>query len=315
MMLTKPIDQALDVLVAPGFSKLGYAVRSRSWAQLPRLDGRTVAITGPTGGIGQAAAEGLAALGATLLLLVRNPEKGERLAGQLTAGGAQVRVIECDLADLASVRSAAAQIDQLHVLVNNAGVMPPERAESADGFELTFATNVLGMFALTEALIPVLQANAPARIITVSSGGMYGRKLDLNAVQGKGVSADDFSGVTAYAHTKRAEVVLSDEWARRLSGTGVTSHSMHPGWVDTPGLQDGLPGFARLTRPILRTPEQGADTIVWLAAAPPSEVTNGGFWHDRRARPEHRMPKTREEPGDAERLYDLCASLTRTTED
>ncbi|MBO9534841.1 MAG: SDR family NAD(P)-dependent oxidoreductase [Solirubrobacteraceae bacterium] len=309
-MLAKPIDTALDTLVAPGFSRLGYAVRSRGWADLPRLDGRTVAITGPTGGIGEAAAEGLAALGASLILLVRNPEKGRALAAKL---GGSPRVIECDLSDLASVRAAAAQIDELHVLINNAGVMPDAYATSADGFELTFATNVLGMFALTEALLPALKASAPGRIITVSSGGMYGQRLDVEAVQGTAKTGEDFSGVRAYARTKRAEVVLSDEWARRLAGTGVSSYSMHPGWVNTPGLQQSLPGFARLTGPVLRTPEQGADTIVWLAAAPEAEVPSGGFWHDRRTRPEHRMRKTHEAPGDAARLYDLCTTLTTPT--
>jgi dehydrogenase/reductase SDR family member 12 len=297
------LDAALDRTVAPGFSRIGYLARRGAWEALPRLDGRTVAVTGVTGGIGRATAEGLAGLGADLILLVRNTERGEEIAEEL--GGA--RVISCDLADLDSVRAAAAQIDTLHVLVNNAGVMPKERAFSPQGFELTFATNVLGTFALTEALLPVLEAGAPSRIITVSSGGMYGQRLDLDAIKG---TTGSFNGVTAYAITKRAQVVLTDEWAHRLAGTGVSAYSMHPGWVDTGGLRDSLPGFARLTAPILRTPEQGADTIVWLAAADLPAGADGGFWHDRRERPEHRLPKTREQSGDGARLYDLCRSLT-----
>lgn len=308
-MLARLADAAMDATVIPGFSRIGYAARARSWDPLPRLDGRTVAITGATGGIGRAAAEGLAQLGADLVLLVRNTEQGEQLAGRLARAGARTaRVVRCDLADLACVRAAAAQIPALDVLINNAGVLPGERTLSPDGFELTFATNVLGTFALTEALLPALrEGRVPGRIITVSSGGMYAKRLDLDALQG---TSGEFDGVSAYAQTKRAEVVLTDVWAERLCGTGIVAHAMHPGWVDTPGIQDALPGFSRFAGPILRTPEQGADTILWLAAAPEPATTSGGFWHDRRERPKHRLPRTHEAPGDAERLYDLCRTLT-----
>ena len=297
-------DSALDLTIAPGFSRIGYLARHGAWDQLPRLDGRTVAVTGVTGGIGRATADGLAALGADLVLLVRNTKRGDEIAKEL---GGNARVVECDLADLDSVRAAAAQIDTLHVLVNNAGVLPAERSFSPQGFELTFATNLLGTFALTEALLPVLKAGAPSRIITVSSGGMYSAPLDLEALKG---TTGDFDGVRAYALTKRAQVVLTHEWARRLEGTGVTVHSMHPGWVNTGGLQESLPRFSKVAGPILRTPEQGADTIVWLAAAAEPATTSGEFWHDRRVRTEHRVGKTRERPGDPERLYDLCHTLT-----
>lgn len=302
-MLDRLIDTTLDVTVAPGFSRIGYAIRSRSWADIPRLDGRTVAVTGATAGLGRATAAGFARLGADVILLVRDRARGAHVAEEI--GGA--RVVECDLADLRSVRAAARQIDTLHVLVNNAGVLPAERTLSRDGFELTFATNVLGMFALTERLLGVLRADAPARIVNVSSGGMYSRRLDLEDLQ---ATRGGFDGVRAYALTKRAEVVLTKEWARRLAGTGVTVHAMHPGWADTPGVQSSLPRFRRVTAPILRTAEQGADTILWLAAADEPAASSGGFWHDRRLRPEHRLPTTRERPGDAERLYEICRSLT-----
>ncbi len=302
-MLARLADATLDLTVAPGFSRIGYELRSRSWSRLPRLDGRTVAVTGATAGLGRAAAAGLAELGADVVLLVRDTARGEQVAAEV--GGA--RVVECDLASLTSVRAAAAQLDVLHVLINNAGVLPAARSASADGHELTFATNVLGMFALTEALLPVLQDHAPARVINVSSGGMYSSRLDLDELQDP---SGEFDGVRAYAQTKRAEVVLTKEWARRLDGTGVTVHAMHPGWADTPGVQSSLPRFRRLTAPILRNAAQGADTILWLAAAEEAAAGSGGFWHDRRRRPEHRLPNTRERPGDAARLYDLCRTLT-----
>ena len=163
------------------------------------------------------------------------------------------------------------------------------------GTELTILGQVVAPFLLTTLLMPALLAAAPSRVITVSSGGMYTQRLDLATLQ---LPASRYQGVTAYARAKRAQVALSREWARRLAGTGVAFHAMHPGWVDTPGVAAALPGFRRVTRPILLSPEQGADTIVWLATAPATRLGSGRFWHDRRARPEHPLPWTREkDPG------------------
>ena len=203
----------------------------------------------------------------------------------------------------------AAESPRLDVLVNNAGVLTQERELSADGIELTLATNVIGPFLLTQLLVPVLERSAPARVVNVSSGGMYTQKLradDLQSEQG------DFDGPTVYARTKRAEVVLTEMWAGRLAGTGVTVHSMHPGWADTAGVKSSLPRFYRATRPLLRSPDQGADTIVWLgAAAEPAEST-GGFWHDRRRRPTHLLPGTRETEAERRRLWAECVALSST---
>ena len=113
-----------------------------------------------------------------------------------------------------------------------------------------------------------------------------------------------------YARTKRAQVILTELWAERLAGTGVVVHAMHPGWPDTPGVASSLPRFHRLTGPLLRSPEQGADTIVWLGAAVEPGGSSGGFWHDRRQRPTHRVPWTRETPEDRERLWHECERLT-----
>ena len=121
---------------------------------------------------------------------------------------------------------------RLDVLVNNAGVLPPERAVTADGNELALATNVLGPFLLTNLLIPLLTASAPARVINVSSGGMYTQRLHVEDLQSTG---EKFDGPTVYARTKRAQVILTELWAKRLAGTGVVVHAMHPGWADTPG--------------------------------------------------------------------------------
>jgi NAD(P)-dependent dehydrogenase (short-subunit alcohol dehydrogenase family) len=221
-----------------------------------------------------------------------------------------LRLELCDLAEVDSVRAFAtgftARERELAVLVNNAGVLLDRRERTRGGVERTFATNVLGPFVLTELLLPLLRAGGSGRVVNVSSGGMYTARLDGHDLQ---LDRRRFDGPSFYAHTKRAEVVLTELWARRERQAAVAFASMHPGWVDTPGLQRSLPRFHRLTRPLLRDERQGADTIVWLATAPPAEVPSGLFWHDRRPRPVHRLPRTRESREDRELLWAGCSRL------
>lgn len=309
------LDMILDRTVVPGYTSVGFHIRSRMWspAGLPSLEGKAVLVTGATSGLGLAAAEGFARLGAYVWLLGRSEERGEWARRQIVArtGNRDVQIALCDLSDLEAVRRFAerfnAEASRLDVLVNNAGALLGERTLSVDGIELTFATNVLGPFLLTNLLIPLLRKSAPARIINVSSGGMYTQRVhveDLQSAQGQ------FDGASAYARTKRAEVILTVQWAKRLYGSGVVVHAMHPGWVDTPGLEASLPRFYRATKWLLRTPQEGADTIVWLGAAPEPARSSGGFWHDRRERPIHRAPWTRETSRDRERLWAECERLS-----
>jgi dehydrogenase/reductase SDR family protein 12 len=199
------------------------------------------------------------------------------------------------------------RVRALDVLVNNAGVLTLRRERTSTGLELTFATNVLGPFLLTELLLPKLRAAAPSRVITVSSGGMYTARLDVNDPQ---LDRREFDGPAFYAHTKRAEVVLNGLWAQRHAADGVAFHAMHPGWADTGGLRSSLPRFHRLMRPLLRDSRQGADTIVWLATARALEPPSGGFWQDRAPRPEHRLPRTRETRPERERFWTYCERLS-----
>jgi dehydrogenase/reductase SDR family member 12 len=308
------LDGALDWTVLPGYSKVGYELRERLVPRGPlELAGKTAIVTGATSGIGEAACVGLAQGGADVHMVVRNPEKGEEAKARVGAAAGvdpgALTLHRCDLSDLASVRSFATAFlrddPKLDVLVNNAGVMPPERTHTDEGFELTFATNVLGPFLLTSLLLPALRRAAPARVIDVSSGGMYTAKLDVEDPQLEG---QDYSGNRFYAHTKRAEVVLGDEWEKRLA-PDVDVFSMHPGWVATPGLSDSLPGFDKVMKPLLRDAAGGADTIVWLAGSPSVRGQGGGFWHDRRRRPEHRISRTKETPAERERFFAECERL------
>jgi dehydrogenase/reductase SDR family protein 12 len=314
-MISSGLDTVLDRTVLVGYTSLGYRLRQRWWKadDLRSMDGQVVLVTGATSGLGRAAAEGFARLGASVWVLARDARRGERARAIVaeSAGSAEVHLGLCDLSDLASVREFAAsfhaQTPRLDVLVNNAGVLAHERTLSADGIELTFATNVIGPFLLTNLLIPLLQHSAPSRIVNVSSGGMYTQRIRVDDLQ---MAGSTYDGTTAYARAKRAQVILTELWAKRLTGSGVVVHAMHPGWADTPGVRASLPRFYTVTKPFLRTPEQGADTILWLGAAPEPSQSSGKFWHDRVARPTHLLPRTRETAADRERLWAECERLS-----
>jgi NAD(P)-dependent dehydrogenase (short-subunit alcohol dehydrogenase family) len=313
-MVRELLDKAMDWTVVPGYSKLGYLARRRLSPHQPiELAGRSVMVTGASSGIGEAACAEMVRAGATVHMVVRSRERGEAARLRVLAAAAdpeQVQLHLCDVSRLASVRELAtaflASARPLHVLVNNAGVLPASRTRTEEGFELTFATNVLGPFLLTAELLPALRRCAPSRVINVSSGGMYTERIDLDDLQ---LEKRDFDGARFYAHTKRAEVILSEEWGRRLAGEGVTVHSTHPGWAATAGVEKSLPRFSRVMRPILRDAHAGADTIVWLAGSAEAAQSTGEFWHDRRPRPKHRVPWTRETAEERARLFEECERL------
>jgi dehydrogenase/reductase SDR family protein 12 len=286
-----------------GYTNLGYRLRARGFEPLPRMDGATAVVTGATSGLGQAAAQGFARLGARVVLVVRDAGRGERVRAALPDAGDHA-VARCDLSSLSDVRDLATRLpDRVEVLVNNAGVLPPALTTTPEGHELTFATNVLAPFLLTALL-----HDRTRRVINVSSGGMYTKKLDVDALLAPG--PDGFSGTKAYANTKRAEVVLTELWAERLDPADTVVHAMHPGWADTPGLAESLPGFQRVMKPVLRDTAEGADTIVWLGAAPEPLRTTGRFWLDRAPRPTHYVPWTRESAADRARLWKACEQAT-----
>ena len=306
--MTKLLDTALDRTVVPGYSKIGYWLRRRSWPDDdPRpgsLADRRALVTGANSGLGKATALGLARLGATVHLVVRNEERGAAALDEIKRAvpDADLHLELCDVSDLADVRRAAAdlvaRLDRVDVLVHNAGSLPAERTESADGYELTVATHVLGPVLMTELLRPLL-AGHDARVILVSSGGMYTQKLpvhDPHYLRGA------YQGAVAYARSKRMQVELAPVLQQRWGPEGIAVHVMHPGWADTPGVASSLPLFRAVTKPLLRDAEAGADTIVWLAATEPAPV-GGHFWQDRAERPTHYRKATRHTPAELDRMW------------
>ncbi|MCB9789095.1 MAG: SDR family NAD(P)-dependent oxidoreductase [Deltaproteobacteria bacterium] len=307
------VDAALEWSVVGSFTRLGIAARRRleGWS-VPEgtpLEGRVVVISGATSGIGFATARALAAAGASVEVIARDAAKAERKCAELrdTSGNPRVTFCAADTGDLVAVRRAADELMRRHeridVLIHNAGALDDERSESPQGLEQTVASQVVGPFLLTGLLLPALRAAAPSRVLWVSSGGMYSEPLDVDALE---MPAGAYDGTTAYARAKRAQVTLAASWAERLRDDGIVVHSMHPGWADTPGVARSLPRFRRVVGPLLRTPAEGADTLVWLAADDGEPLRQSGlFWHDRRPRPLHRLSKTRrsDTPEERQRLW------------
>lgn len=317
MRLPALFDAALDRSVFLGYSRIGYAARRGRWADEPApgsLAGKSVLVTGAGRGLGAAAAVRLAELGAWVHVLVRSADRAAATIDRIQRAvpGAKPRVEVCDVSDLDAVAEFADdfghRVPALHALIHNAGVMPERRTLTAQGHELALATHVLGPFALTQRLLPSLTAASPGRVIFVSSGGMYAQRTYSEDPEYR---AGRYRGITAYARTKRMQVVLADLLGHRLPARDVVVHAMHPGWAETPGVAQSLPGFERLMGPLLRTEAQGADTVVWLAAADRPARSTGGFWHDREPRPAHYVPWTRESERDRELLWQLCVDATR----
>ncbi len=309
------IDARAAANDAVGFSRIGYEMREPSFddSDLIHVAGRTVVISGATAGIGRAAAQRLAGLGARVVVLARDEQRGRRALAEIEAetGNSNLALVVCDVSSLESVRAAAAQLledePEIHVLINNAGVLLNERQFSAEGYDLVLATNLLGPFLLTELLRERIVASAPARIIEISSGGMYYRRIN---VVDPHTEHGDYVGTEVYSRTKRGQVIVTEIRAEQLADRGVVCHSMHPGWAATPGVAQSIPLFEKKFRDVLRTPAQGADTMVWLAAADAPAESSGQFWLDRRPRETYRTEDTRETPEERAALWVLCRRLT-----
>ncbi len=311
---------AADRLVFPGiwrFTKLGYRSSRRHWNAVSAYQrDRHAVITGATSGIGEAAARQLAELGARLTLVVRNEEKARALVADLQAATGNEH-INYEIADLSLMADVHALCDRLleaevpiDMLINNAGALFNPRQQTSEGFELSFALLLLSPCILTERLHPLLAQAASPRVVNVLSGGMYTQKIDVNDLQSRN---DEYSGSVAYAKAKRGLMILTEEWAERWESDGIVVNAMHPGWVDTPGVEDALPGFYKVTKRFLRTPGQGADTAVWLATSSEAAKVSGKFWLDRERHPSHLSDRTKESADERRQLLETLAELVDST--
>lgn len=316
--MTNFVSNFLDATVVGGFSRVGYEVRSRlgSFVDVESLDlsGRRVVVTGPTSGLGQETCIMLARAGADLVLVGRDESRTVASAEKFDAlGTGEVSFVVCDTGDLAAVASASLTIrarGRVDALVHNAGALTHDRVVTAQGYESTVATHVLGPFLMTTLLVDLL-ADSNGRVVTVSSGGMY--SADLPRVAGERTLEMNelrYNGTRQYAIAKRAQVVLNEMWA--TARPDVWFAAMHPGWADTPGVRSSLPTFRTFTRPLLRTPRQGADTIAWLAAAEPVPGESGAFWCDREPRSIHKTATSRatDTPDRRRDLWNWCETVT-----
>src|SRR5215204_7316937 len=251
------------------------------------MGGKTVLITGGTSGIGKATAVALAAMGAHVVIVGRNPERGGAALEEIKAQGhgESVELMLADLAVQSEVRRLAEEFlerhDRLDVLVNNAGLVQSKRTETPDGIETTLATNHLAPFLLTNLLLETLEQSAPSRVITVSSEAQRWGNMDFEDLQ----SRRKYRGFPVYGMTKLANIMFTFELAERLKGSGVAANCLHPGPVGTNFGQNNrgpMALFFRTFKPFMRSPEQGADTLIWLASSPEVEGVSGKYFSDRK---------------------------------
>jgi NAD(P)-dependent dehydrogenase (short-subunit alcohol dehydrogenase family) len=273
------------------------------------MQGSTVVITGATSGIGEVAADRLAAKGARIVFVARDTARGEETLKHLRAIAPQARhaVHYADLSKLREMKRIGAAIaasePKIDVLVNNAGAMFNARRVTEDGLEMTFATNHMSYFVLTNLLKDRMSPGG--RIVSTASDAHKGARLDFEDLQ----SAKNYSGFGVYGRSKLCNILFTRELARRLAGTGITANCLHPGFVATRfGNQSGgiLSVAIRAAKNFALTPEQGAETIVYLASSPDVADVTGGYFH--KCRPDT-PTKQAQNDEDAKRLWEVSARL------
>ncbi|HQH08831.1 SDR family oxidoreductase [Dietzia sp. UBA5065] len=278
------------------------------------MTGKTVLITGGSGGIGLATAAGLAGLGARVGIVGRDPVRSETAAGQLRGAGAQVDVFVADMSSQREVRRLAEEVlaayPRLDVLVNNVGGYWATRHTTVDGLEHTFAVNHLAPFLLTDLLLDRLREGAGARVVTVSSAAQSMGTIDFADLQGE----RDYNGQRAYNQSKLANVMFTYELARRLAGSPVTANVLHPGVVRTNFGREDSGGWMRvmlpILRPILKSPSRGAATSIYLASSPEVEGVTGRYYANEKPKS---SSKASQDTAIAARLWAVSAELVATS--
>jgi len=277
------------------------------------MKGKVCLITGATSGIGLETAKQLARLGATVIVVGRNASKGAMVVSQLRqqTGNAQIEFMRADLSSQKEIRALAEQFKRkyarLDVLVNNAGIVKIFREESVDGIEMTWAVNHLAYFLLTNLMLDVLNASAPARIVNVSSAMHWQARIHFNDVEFK----RGYNPLTTYCHSKLANIMFTYELARRLEGTGVTANALHPGGVRTNLLASNGWLFRWIAQPIFNlhavSVEEGAQTSVYLATSPAVEGVTGKYFV--RCQPRPSSPASYDESAQ-KKLWEVSEKMT-----
>jgi len=295
------------VRFTPNYTAVGYYARRPFWRALkPAFTGQTWLVVGGSEGIGAAAARAAVAGGARVLVVARDAQKLRAFAASFERPE-RIATETADFSLQSEIRALLMRLQEqgvrIDVLVNNVGIQRHVQIMTAEGFESSFATNLQGHYLFTRELLDRGLLHDDAVVIEVSSGGMYNHPLvvaDLNK------TGSGYLGVRAYGLAKRAQVVLTRYWRERYAGTRRSFYVMHPGWVDTASVGRSMPRFRKILRPILRSHEQGADTIVWLAATRPPQANLESIWFDRKERPVHIYAHTPKSP---DKAADLVAFL------
>lgn len=312
------LTRVADRLFVPGlslFTRLGYKLAKKHFNPVSAyLEDQHMVITGASSGLGYATAQMLAQRGAQLTLVMRSKRKAQETVAALVEETGNTN-ITYELADLALMSEVNALVRRLKkrgkaidVLVNNAGALFNPREETAEGLEQSFALLLLSPYRLTLGLLPLLKKAPAARVVNVVSGGMFSQKLDVDSLIIE--EGEKYSGSVAYARQKRALMVLTQEWAKEWEEQGIVVNAMHPGWADTPGVQDALPEFRKLTSKVLRSSEEGADTIFWLAAATEAGDVTGELFLDRLVHSPYFVPGTREGAQERQRLLEFMSEFS-----
>jgi NAD(P)-dependent dehydrogenase (short-subunit alcohol dehydrogenase family) len=287
-------------------------MQNENVSETTTMKDKVVMVTGANSGIGKAVSLALAKMGATIVMVARNKERGEAARSEIIrkSQNSSVDLLLADLSSLESVRKLATDFrekySELHVLINNAGLFNQRRRVTADGYENTFATNYLAPFLLTNLQLDLLKANAPSRIINVSSVGHYNGHIDFDDLN----MEKDYGGWKAYGQSKLALILFTHELAKKLQGTGVTVNAVHPGTVATNiwTRPFGPAGFIMvLPKLFMTSPEKGAETIVYLASSPDAKGLNGEYLE------KLKVKKSSDESYNeeiAQRLWDVSTKLT-----
>jgi NAD(P)-dependent dehydrogenase (short-subunit alcohol dehydrogenase family) len=310
------VDQTLEASVVGSFTRVGPALRRRllHWEPNSSAGNLQIVITGATSGLGLEAAEHFVRLGASVHLVGRNAEKldgvVDHLCSRELAHGQQVCGYVADLSLMTSaqhlVRELTHAVPVIDVLIHNAGALLRHYTETVEGIEQTLAVHVLAPDLLTRGLAPSL-AKGRGQVITMTSGGLYSERFDLAALA---MTKANYNGTTAYARAKRAQTLLTRGWNEQFHKLGIRADLVHPGWAKTPGVAESLPVFAAVMGPLLRTPSDGVDTLVWLATTDASVDNPGQLWLDRQPRGMHKLHRTQlseaDERASVEELRVFC---------